>query len=126
MSDKKNILIVEDELPLQKAISSKLKIHNFNTFTARSVDEAMAHLSKEKIDAIWLDHYLLGQENGLDLVVRLKEADSQWKSIPIIVVSNTATQDKVKSYMNLGIDSYFTKADYSLEKIIVDLNKLLV
>ncbi len=125
MSDKKNILIVEDELALQKAISNKLKISNFNTFTARSVDEAMAHLSKEKIDAIWLDHYLLGQENGLDLVVRLKEADSQWKNIPIIVVSNTATQDKVKSYMNLGIDSYFTKADYSLEKIITDLDKLL-
>jgi DNA-binding response OmpR family regulator len=125
MSDKKNILIVEDELPLQKAIASRLNKCNFNTYLARSVDEAIAHLSNEKIDAIWLDHYLLGEENGLDFVTRIKLEDSQWKNIPIVVVSNTASPDKVKSYMNLGVNSYFTKVDYSLEKIIEDLNKLL-
>lgn len=126
MSDKKNILIVEDELPLQKAIAAKLNKSNFNTYLARSVDEAIAHLSREKIDAIWLDHYLLGEENGLDFVTRLKLDDSQWKNIPIVVVSNTASPDKVTSYMNLGVNSYFTKADYSLEQIIGDLNKILV
>ncbi len=126
MTDKKNILIVEDEVSLQKAISLKLNKKNFNTFLASSVDEALAHLTSQNIDAIWLDHYLIGQENGLDLVSRLKQGEPAWKNIPIIVVSNTATTDKVDSYMDLGVDAYFTKADYSLEKIITDLDKLLV
>ncbi len=125
MADKKNILVVEDEISLQKAISTKLIKNNFNTFKARSVDEAMAHLTSQKIDAIWLDHYLLGEESGLDFVARLKLSDSEWKNIPIFVVSNTASPDKVRSYISLGINSFFTKADYSLAQIIADLNKAL-
>lgn len=125
MPNKKNILVVEDEISLQKAISTKLVKNNFNTFTARSVDEATAHLSSQKIDAIWLDHYLLGEESGLDFVAHLKLSDSEWKNIPIFVVSNTASPDKVQSYINLGVNSFFTKADYSLEQIINDLNKVL-
>jgi DNA-binding response OmpR family regulator len=125
MPVKKNILVVEDEISLQKAISAKLSKNNFNTFTARSVDEATAHLSSQKIDAIWLDHYLLGEESGLDFVTHLKLSDSEWKNIPIFVVSNTASPDKVQSYINLGVNSFFTKADYSLEQIIGDLNQVL-
>lgn len=120
------ILVIEDERPLLEAIKTKLNISNFSTLTARSVAEALAYLSSEQnVDAIWLDHYLLGQENGLDLVAQLKAGDSPWKKIPIFVVSNTASSDKVQSYIQLGVNQYYTKSDYRLDDIISDIKNFL-
>jgi len=126
MSEKKTIaLVVEDEQPLLDAIKIKLEKSGFEAVTARSVEQALNFLQDiEKIDVIWLDHYLLGKENGLDFVVKLKN-DETWKKIPIFVVSNTASADKVKTYLELGVEKYYTKADYRLDDIIGDINKSL-
>ncbi|MDA8611455.1 response regulator [Candidatus Pacebacteria bacterium] len=121
----KKILVVEDEKPLSTAISEKLKSGGYDTVTVKSVDEASEVLEKEKIDAVWLDHYLFGNKNGIDLVVKMKEEGSQWKSIPIFVVSNTATGDKVKQYLSFGVQKYFVKAESKLEEIISEIENSL-
>jgi len=124
--ENKNILVVEDEKPLLEAIKQKLEMNNFSVVTARSVEQAINYLKDiKKIDVIWLDHYLLGKENGLDFVVRIKEENSKWKNIPVIVVSNTVSPEKITTYLRLGINKYYTKADYRLDQIIEDINKFL-
>lgn len=124
--EKRNILVVEDEKPLLDVIKAKIEKSGCNVVTARSVEQAISYLEEEmKIDVIWLDHYLLGKENGLDLVARLKADDSPWKNIPVFVVSNTASEDKVKCYLSLGVTKYYTKADYRLEQILGDIEKYL-
>lgn len=121
----KIVLVVEDELPLQNAIKIKLEKNGFQVLTARSVEQAMNHvLDVEKIDVIWLDHYLLGEKTGLDFVITLK-SDKKFVKIPIFVVSNTASSDKVKSYISLGATKYYTKANYRLEQIIEDMRKVI-
>jgi two-component system phosphate regulon response regulator PhoB len=116
---KKTILVVEDEKPLFEAIKKKLTLNNFEVIVARSVSQAFSYLEEVKhIDAIWLDHYLMGNENGLDLVVKLKEDGSEWKDLPIFVVSNTASDDKVSSYIEFGVTKYFVKSNTSLEEIV--------
>ena len=117
---KKKVLVVEDEKTLSEAIRCKLEKRDIVTFGAVSVPQALEILNKETIDAIWLDHYLLGKENGLDFVAKIK-LDEKWKNIPIFLVSNTATLDKVSSYLALGVNKYFTKADFKLEQIISDI-----
>jgi len=124
--NKKTILVVEDEQALINAIKNKLEISGFNVVTARSVERAVDYLSNvNKIDLVWLDHYLLGKENGLDLVSLMKDVKSKWKKIPIFVVSNTATPEKVNSYLRFGVDKYYTKSDYKLEDIIKDISNVL-
>lgn len=126
MENKKVILVVEDEKPLADVVKKKLEICGFAVVTARNVRQALGYLEDlEKIDLVWLDHYLLGDENGLDLVVKMKTDKSKWKNIHIFVVSNTATPDKVASYLDLGVDKYFTKADYRLDDIIKDIRSVL-
>lgn len=116
------ILVVEDEVPLQNAIRTKLELNNFSVVTARSVDQALKHLADvDDIEAIWLDHYLLGKENGLNFLSKLKSDGAKWKNIPVFVVSNTASEDKVASYLQLGANKYYTKADYRLDQIIADI-----
>ena len=91
----KTILVVEDELPLLEAITVKLGLSGFAPVTARTVEQALAYLEDIKdVKAIWLDHYLIGKENGLDFISKIKEENSAWKNIPVFVVSNTAGDDK--------------------------------
>jgi CheY-like chemotaxis protein len=124
MSDQKHkILVVEDEKPLLNVIEKKIQTRNIDAKAekARSADEAEKKIKNNDIDAIWLDHYLLGEDSGLEFLIGLKEDDSLGKDIPIFVVSNTASKNKVKSYLRFGIDEYYTKADNKLGDIVEDL-----
>jgi CheY-like chemotaxis protein len=119
------VLVLEDEVPLQNAIKLKLGKNGFDVVTARNVKQALNHLVDiVKVDLIWVDHYLLGNETGLDFVIKLKN-DKKWKSIPIIAVSNTASSDKIKSYLALGVNKYYAKSDFRLDEIITDIDKIL-
>ena len=122
----KTILVVEDERPLADAIKAKLIKSGFAVVTSRTVEQTLNYLEDIGIvDAIWLDHYLLGKESGLDFVTKLKTHDGRWKNIPIFVVSNTASPDKVQSYLRLGINKYYTKADHRLDEIISEIKSFL-
>jgi len=119
---KDTILVVEDEKALSAAIQRKLELSGFEIKVANSVAGALEIIENNpSVKAIWLDHYLLGKEDGLDLAIRLK-GDERYKNIPIFIVSNTASHDKVKSYIELGIEKYYTKSDFSLAEIIADIS----
>ncbi len=121
---RKNVLIVEDEKPLLNAIKIKLENSGFDVITSRTVDQALRYMEDiPQIDVIWLDHYLLGKGTGLDFVVAIKN-NERWKKIPVFVVSNTASPEKVRSYIKFGVTKYYTKADFRLDEIIDDMKKI--
>lgn len=120
------ILVVEDEMPLLEVIKKKLQLNDFAVISARSADQALEYLDElESVDIIWLDHYLLGEKNGLDVVAELKSARSKWKHVPIIVVSNSAGPFEIRKYYKLGIAHYYLKAETRLDRIVRDINLLL-
>lgn len=120
-----SILVIEDERPLLNAIKTKLEINHFDAVSARSVEQALGYCKDGvEIDAVWLDHYLLGRETGLDFVAKMKEEQSL-KNIPIFVVSNTGSPDKKHIYMRLGATKYFVKSDHRLDSIIEEIKNYL-
>lgn len=143
----KTILVIEDERPLLEAINAKLEKNGFKVIAARSVEEAFnANLKKnklgiitidsieraldyleslERVDAIWLDHHLLGNEDGLDFVKKFKANGGRWNKIPVFVVSNAASPKTIKSYMNIGVSKYYVKSDHRLDEIIADIERHL-
>lgn len=119
--ENKKILLVEDEPSLRKAISISLQSKNYEVLTATSSQEAINTLKSVKsVDAIWLDHYLLNNETGLDFLSQIKEHED-WKNVPVFVVSNSVDDKKVNSYYLMGIEKYYIKAENSLETIIEDI-----
>jgi CheY-like chemotaxis protein len=143
----KTILVIEDERPLLEAINTKLEKNGFSVLSARSVEQAFgAKLIKndlgimtvhsveqalmyletlEQVNAIWLDHHLLGKEDGLYFVKKIKANGGRWKSIPIFVVSNAASPTTIKSYIKSGVSKYYVKSDHRLDEIIADITLFL-
>ena len=122
---KNTVLIIEDEVVLIKVIKMRFEMEGFDVQSARSVQEAFEILKKNPtISVIWLDHYLLGKETGLDFVSKLKE-DERLSKIPIYVVSNTASNEKFNSYIKLGVNNYFVKSDFKLETIVKEIKESL-
>lgn len=122
---KKSILVLEDERQLAMAVRDAFTKHDFQVITASTVEDGLHELTNAKVvDVIWLDHYLLGSGSGLDFVVQLKN-HPEWKEIPIFVVSNTANTTNIRSYLQLGVQNYYTKADYDINQIITDIEYTL-
>ena len=125
ISDKQVILVLEDEKPLQDAIKMKLIKSGFEVVTAREVRQSLDLLRDlARVDVIWLDHYLMGKKNGLDFVVEIKK-NAKWRKIPIFVVTNTFSADKVGTYLALGVKKFYIKANFRLEEIIKDVREIL-
>jgi CheY-like chemotaxis protein len=119
MSDKKlTIMVLEDESILLHAISKKLEFAGINVVPCTGAKEAIDYLknSNQTPDAIWLDYYLK-EMNGMEFVTEIKKNEN-WCSIPVIVVSNSASDEKVKTMFALGVSKYLLKAEYRLDDII--------
>ena len=119
------LLVVEDEPLLLEVIGKKLKNKKIQAFLADSAQKAFEFLSKETVlpDAIWLDYYLKGT-NGLEFVTELKN-NKKWANIPIIVVSNSASTEKVSNMLTLGVNKYLLKANFRIEDIVNEISNLI-
>lgn len=127
MEEKKHrtILVLEDERQLSRAVHEAFTERGFEPIIVSTVEDGIHQLENLRhVDVIWLDHYLLGTGNGLDFVVQLKN-HAEWNKIPIFVVSNTASSGNIRSYIQLGVNNYYTKADYDINQIINDIEYTL-
>jgi len=119
MEKKQLILIVEDEAPLLQAISLKMKKEGVETVSCTTAEQALDYLGSinQTPDAIWLDYYLGGGMNGLEFLEKIK-ANKDWADIPVLAVTNTATEDKVQKMIGLGIMKYYVKAENTLGDMV--------
>lgn len=122
---KYNIMVVEDEPMLLNAISLKLTKLDLGVVLCSSGQQALSSLASELTlpDIIWLDYYLEDM-NGLDFITRIKQ-QPLWQNIPVIVVSNSASDTKVKNMLALGVNKYLLKAEYRLEEIVAIIEEIL-
>jgi CheY-like chemotaxis protein len=122
---KKTILVLEDERTLARAVRDALTGRGFDVTLVNNVHDGLEHIKNiGRVDAIWLDHYLLGSGSGVDFVIQIK-SKKEWQTIPIFVVSNTASTTNIRSYIQLGVHNYYTKADYDINQIITDVEYAL-
>ena len=133
----KTVLIIEDDPAFQKIIVKKLETIGVNSVTAVTAQEGWDQLENNKIDLIWLDHYLKGEETGYDFVSKVKK-EKRFKKIPIFVVTNfddysntvvflerLASEKDTKTYLEFGIDKYFVKSNTTLDTILNEVKKYL-
>lgn len=78
-----SILLVEDRAGLRQVYAKFLRAQDYVVVEAASAEDALKALSKNQFSLILTD-YMLPGANGLDLLKRLREGDSE---VPVIVMT---------------------------------------
>lgn len=99
MTASKNILIVDDEEDLAWAISKSLtkSSRNLNIESARSVDEALAELSKKHFELVVTDIQMPGRD-GLQLVSDIRKNYPHTKVIIMTAYGSSRVRDRVEDF----------------------------
>lgn len=98
------ILIVEDELELQKSVQEFLEAEQYVVEVASDFSSASSKINLYTYDCILLDINLPGG-NGLALLDELRGKEQQHT---IIISARDSIDDKIKG-LDLGADDYLTK-----------------
>lgn len=120
MSDKKLILVVDDDTDLVEMVSMKLESKNFRVAKAYDGVEAMTKIKEERPALIILD-VMMPRKDGYTLCDELKKSE-EYKGIVIILL--TAVADAISSTNYTHIGGKTTLADDFIPKPI-DLDKLM-
>lgn len=93
MTDKKTVLVVDDEPDILLALKDMLVFEGYNVITAEDGQTALSLARSEKLDLIILD-LMLPKLDGYK-VCRLIKFDKKRKSIPVIMLTaRTQPEDK--------------------------------
>ncbi|MDP3778971.1 MAG: response regulator [bacterium] len=118
------ILIVEDEEFLIRALKDNLESEGCSVDTAANGEEAVEHIKKMKPDIILLD-LLMPKKDGFYVLEEIKK-NSDWKLIPVIVLSNLGGDADIKQALAMGANDYFIKSQHPIEEVIEKIKAYLV
>ena len=114
------ILVAEDEPLMLMAIEAKLKNEGFEVTGASDRQEALKALEKEVPDLLITD-ILMPYTSGLELISIVR---TNYKKIPIIVLSGLGQEDTVMEAFQLGADDFITKP-FNPTELAVRVRRLL-
>jgi len=120
MSEKKHILVVDDDPDLVESITMKLESNNFKVTKAYDGIEAWEKIKDERPELIILD-VMMPRKNGYETCKEIKQ-DDQYKDITVVLL--TAVGDAVSTTNFTHMDGKTTPADDFIPKPI-DLDKLM-
>lgn len=111
-------MVIEDESLLLQAITKKLKASGYETVSCTNAKQAIEYLENmdQLPDLIWLDFYLKDM-NGMEFMDKLNK-NEQWKNVPVVVVSNSASKQKVDQMLSKGVKEYVLKAEHTLDDLV--------
>jgi CheY-like chemotaxis protein len=67
---------------------------------------------------------LLPGMNGLEFLRRVRE-DKETKDLPVIVLSVSSGQEKVKQAFSMNVVDYLVKSEYTIENVVKKVKNVL-
>lgn len=104
MDKNKCVLLVEDNMHLNKINSRALKMAGYQVLTAMTLKEAREHLAGTDPDAIILD-ILLPDGNGVDFCREIRE----YTAAPILFLTSVSGVEQALAGIRAGGDDYLNK-----------------
>ncbi len=113
----KKIMIVEDNLPLGKVIKTVLEKKGHEVSWAKESDEFFDIITKD-IDLIFLDINLPGEMNGFDILKNIKEFGSDYRHIPVVMLTNLSDMEEMDKATSAGATDYIIKSNIKLDQLV--------
>lgn len=117
------ILIIEDDPFLLKLYKEILGDTGFEVEESIDGETGLRKVKDSKPDLILLD-IMLPKMNGLDVLEKLKEGQST-REIPVIVITNLASEEDKKRAMDLGAIRYMIKTEYEPDQVVALVREIL-
>jgi DNA-binding NtrC family response regulator len=121
MSQKSQVLVVDDDLAMCGFLRTFLGTRNYNALTVTNADDAVRRFHAERPAAVLLDVVMPGGMDGLAALAAFKKID---KDIPIIVISGQGRTSVVVEAMRLGATDFLCKP-FEEQELEVVLEKAL-
>jgi two-component system KDP operon response regulator KdpE len=113
------VLVVDDELPLLRALATNLRARGYVVDLAPRGEEALELAARRRPDAVILDLGLPGI-SGIEVIEGLRG----WTAVPIIILSaRGAEHDKVVA-LDAGADDYVAKP-FGMDELLARLRAAL-
>jgi len=119
--DTKKVLIIEDEIPMAKALRLKMQKEEIEVSIAYNGKEGIDFIEKESFDLIVCD-LMMPVVDGFSVLEYLHE---HGKNIPVIIASNISQGEDIERALSLGARDYFVKSDTPIVAIVAKVKSLL-
>ena len=114
MSRKYSILVIDDEVEILDMLNRFLSRNpNFSVQTFSNPISALSNIKSTSYDLVLLD-IMMPQMNGLEVLEKLKEINSEQK---VIMMTAYSTLDKVLKSHKIGATNYVMKPFSSLDAL---------
>jgi two-component system chemotaxis response regulator CheY len=109
------IMVVDDSGMTRKMLSLSLSREGFAVEMAENGMEALEKLFKDRYDLVITDMNM-PQMDGMELLRHLRN-DSQYRSVPVVVLSSNSTPEEIQRAMKAGANFYLIKPTDSAKLI---------
>jgi len=121
--ESKKVLIIDDEVTLQKTLSEVLTQDGFNVSAALDGEKGVAVAKNIAPDIILLD-IIMPRMNGFKVLEEIK-GNNKTKNVPVLVLTNLDGEKEAKKMIDLGAKDYLIKASHSLGDIVKRIKDIL-
>ena len=121
-SEKRSILIIDDDKTIRKLINHHLKLNNFIPFEAEDPYQAFEILKKEKIDLVLSDVTMEGMD-GFEFCQKVRENENH-RFLPFIFVTAKNTLEDKSKAIEAGGDDIITKP-FDIKELILKTQALI-
>ncbi|MHB1533866.1 MAG: response regulator transcription factor [Acidimicrobiales bacterium] len=98
------ILVIDDELPILRALSIGLRAKGYELLTAQTGEDGLARAASYLPDVIVLD-LGLPDLDGVDVCLAIRA----WSDVPIVVLSAHGAEERKVAALDSGADDFVTK-----------------
>lgn len=119
MTDKKSVLVVDDEPKICEVVKSYLENSGYEVFVALNGTQALA-LFEEKNPALLILDLMLPDMSGEQICAVIRKKSNA----PIIMLTAKVQEESIVNGLNIGADDYVTKP-FSPKQLVARVNAIL-
>lgn len=118
VTNPKTVLLLEDDAPLNRAITMKVEQKGHKVISTMRAEEALEVLNSEhpSIDIIWLDLLLPGM-NGIEFLAEVRK-NPDYKDLKVVICSVSGREESRGIARELGVTDYLVKSDYDISALV--------
>lgn len=108
MSDQNEVLIVDDDENMRTLLSHFMERENMEPVLHEDGQAVFDYIDAHSPPDVALVDLHLPYVKGFDIIKKIRET-SDWKNVPIVVISSESTDESVEKALQMGADDYIEK-----------------